>query len=118
MATRATRAERQVKSNRGRIVMLENQIARLERRIEKLEGRTTPAAAADRIAKLAARVDRNKKDIKKNADDVRALQAVREAAQALVRSFKQTPGAPFPVWRSWMLSTLRKYGLYRRQMFR
>ena len=70
------------------------------------------------LSKLRARVDQNTKDNKQNANSITRFDGLRAPIQALVRSFKQTPGAPFTTWRMWMLSTFRKQGVYRKQMFR
>ena len=118
MAKPAQRVERHVKSNKGRIVMLERQIARLERRLEKLELERTATPRAANVEKLTEKVDKNRTDIRTNAQHIQELSVLREPVQALVRSFKQTRGAPFEMWCKWMLTTFRKYGVYRKKLFR
>ena len=142
MANEPTRLGRNLKINQGRINRVEQQFRRLEKRIERLEkqnatlkaevSKPAPKIPQQKIAqldkqnaslkaelsKLRARVDQNAVNNKKNASDLTPLIGLREPIQALVRSFKQTPGAPFTAWRTWMLSTFRKQGLYRRQMFK
>ena len=139
MTTQQTRVQRNLKVNQGRIIRVEQQLGRLEKRFERLEKRNAslkaevprpePKLGQQKIAqlerqsanlqaelsKLRARVDQNTKDNKQNANSIIGFRA---PVQALVRSFKQTPGAPFTAWRMWMLSTFRKQGLYRKRMFR
>ena len=141
MATEPARARRNLKANTGRIIRVEQYLGRLEKRIERLEKqnsalRIEKANAAPNIgknelarlqkqnanlkselSKLRARVDQNTKDHKQTASTLARLMGLCEPVQALVRGFKQTPGAPFDTWRVWMLSTLRKQGVYRKQMF-
>ena len=116
MTTQQTRVRRNLKVNQGRIIRTEQQLGRLEKRIERLEKQNANLQAE--LSKLRARVDQNMKDNKQNASHITPLIGLRAPVQALVRSFKQTPGAPFKVWTMWMLSTFRKQGLYRKQMFR
>ncbi|GMR22898.1 MAG: hypothetical protein BMS9Abin37_1278 [Acidobacteriota bacterium] len=142
MATQQTRVRRNLKVNQGRIIRLEQQLGRVEQRVERLEKQNVAlkeeaskrdpklgqqkiaqlerqnANLKDNLSKLRARVDQNTKDNKQNADFITRLVGISAPVQALVRSFKQTPGAPFTAWRMWMLSTFRKQGLYRKQMFR
>jgi len=142
MATQQTRVRHNLKVNQGRIIRVEQQLGRLEKRFERLEKQNAslkaevpkpdPKLGQQKIAqlekqnanlkaelsKLHARVDQNTKDNKQNASYITRLMGLSAPVQALVRSFKQTPGAPFKVWRMWMLSTFRKQGLYRKQMFR
>jgi len=139
MTIQQTRVQRNLKVNQGRIIRVEQQLGRLEKRFERLEKRNAslkaevprpePKLGQQKIAqferqsanlqaelsKLRARVDQNTKDNKQNANSIIGFRA---PVQALVRSFKQTPGAPFTAWRMWMLSTFRKQGLYRKRMFR
>ena len=116
MTTQQTRVQRNLKVNQGRIIRVERQLGRLEKRVERLEKQN--ANLKTELSKLRARVDRNTKANTQNADSITRLVGLRAPMQALVRSFKQTPGAPFTTWRMWMVSTFRKQGLYRRQMFR
>ncbi len=140
MATETTRVGRNLKINKGRINRLDQQLGRLERRIERLEKQNAALKAAvpkpaskipqhkiaqlekqnaslrAELSKLRERVDQNTLDNKQNARYITPLIGLRAPVQALVRSFKQTPGAPFTAWRTWMLSTFRKQG--RRQMFK
>ena len=84
---------------------------------KSLVRRCREALVAGRDSALRARVDRNTKANTQNADSITRLVGLRAPMQALVRSFKQTPGAPFTTWRMWMVSTFRKQGLYRKRMF-
>ncbi|TDI36575.1 MAG: hypothetical protein E2P02_24720 [Acidobacteria bacterium] len=142
MTTQQTRVRRNLKVNQGRIIRTEQLLQRLEKRIDRLEKQNAALKAEvpkrdpklgqqkivqlekqnaylrAELSKLRARVDQNTKDNKQNANSITSLVGLRAPIQALVRSFKQTPGAPFTVWRMWMLSTFRKQGLYRKQMFR
>ena len=146
MTTQQTRVQRNLKVNQGRIIRVEQQLGRLEKRFERLEKQNAalkaevpkldPKFAEQKnqqkigqlekqnanlkaeLSKLRARVDQNTKDNKQNASTITPLIGLRAPVQALVRSFKQTPGAPFTAWRMWMLSTFRKQGLYRKRMFR
>ena len=142
MATQPARTKRDLKANMGRIIRVEQLMGRLEKRIERIEtqnaalkaelAKCSPKTGPPKIAqlekqnanlkaeisKLRARVDQNAKGNKQNAGYITRLMGYRDPVHALVRSFKQTPGAPFTVWRMWMLSTFRKQGVYRRQMFR
>lgn len=70
---------------------MERQLGRLEKQIERVEQQNANLKAE--LSKLRARVDQNTKDK------------------------KHTPDAPFTALRMWMLSTFRKQGLYRKQMF-
>ena len=139
MTIQQTRVRRNLKVNQGRILRVEQQLGRLEKRFERLEKRNASLKAEmakpdaklgqqkiaqlekqnanlkAELSKLRARVDQNTKDNKQNATSIIGLSA---PMQALARSFKQTPGAPFTAWRMWMLSTFRKQGLYRKRMFR
>ncbi len=142
MANQPTRATRNMNANEGRIIRVERLFGRLEKRIERLEmqNATLKAEVAKggpkigpqkiaqlvkqnanlkaEISKLRARVDQNAKDNKQNASTITRLDGLTEPVKALVRSFKQTPGAPFAVWTMWMVSTFRKQGVYRKQIFR
>ena len=142
MATEPTRVGRNLKANKGRIIRTEQLLGRLEKRIEKLEQENVTlkaelakprvhvrpnkivelenqnASLKAELATLRARVDRNAKDAKQIGAHVTRLESLREPVKALVRGFKETPGAPFDAWKMWMLSTFRKQGLYRKQMFR
>ena len=142
MTTQQTRVQRNLKVNQGRIIRVEQQLGRLEKRFERLEKQNAAlkpevpkrdpkfdeqkigqlekqnANLKAELSKLRARVDQNTKDNKQNASTITPLIGLRAPVQALVRSFKQTPGAPFTAWRMWMLSTFRKQGLYRKRMFR
>ena len=142
MTTQQTRLRRNLKVNQGRIIRVEQQLGRLEKRFERFEKQNAalkaevpkrdPKLGQQKIAqlekqnanlkaelwKLRARVDQNAQDNKQNASHITRLLGLSAPVQAIVRSFKQTPGAPFEVWRMWMLSTFRKQGLYRKQMFR
>ena len=146
MATEQTRVRRNLKVNQGRIIRVEQQLGRLGKRFERLEKQNAalkaeapkrdpklgPQKNQQRIrqlekqnanlkaelSKLRARVDRNTKANEQNASYLTRLMGLSAPVQALVRSFKQTPGAPFTAWKMWMLSTFRKQGLYRKQMFR
>jgi len=147
MTTSGKRVGRNVKLNQGRIMRAEQRAVRLEKRIDKLEKQqksatTTPAKASApqelppgaqakiarlekhnealkaEVAKLAAKVAANTKQAKVNQQSVQSLLALKEPVQALVRSFKQTPGAPFAGWCAWMLSTFRKQGIYRKRIFK
>ena len=109
MTIQQTRVRRNLKVNQGRIIRTEQQLGRLEKRIERLENQNANLKAE--LSKLRARVDQNTSYLTR-------LMGLSAPVQALVRSFKQTPGAPFTAWRMWMLSTFRKQGLYRKQMFR
>ena len=115
MTIQQTRVRRNLKVNQGRIIRTERQLGRLEKRIERLENRNANLKAE--LSKLRARVDQNTKDNKHCANSITRLMGLSAPVQALVRSFKQTPGAPFAAWRMWMLSTFRKQGLYRKRMF-
>jgi len=139
MTTQQTRVRRNLKVNQGRIIRTEQLLQRLEKRIDRLEKQNAALKAEvpkrdpklgqqkivqlekqnaylrAELSKLRARVDQNTKDNKQNANSIIGFRA---PVQALVRSFKQTPGAPFTAWRMWMLSTFRKQGLYRKRMFR
>ena len=139
MTIQQTRVRRDVKVNQGRIIRVEQQLGRLEKRFERLEKRNAsvkagvpkpdPKLGQQKIAqlekqnvnlkaelsKLRKRVDQNTKDTKQNATSLIGLGA---PMQALVRSFKRTPGAPCTAWRMRMLSTFSKQGLYRKRMFR
>lgn len=142
MATQPTLVKRNVKVNMGRIVKMEHLVGRLAKRVERLEKQNAALKAAvakpaakispnkiaqlekqnaslkAELAKLRARVDQNAKDAKQNAGNISRLASLHEPVLTFVRSFKQTPGAPFETWRMWMLSTLRKRGVYRKPMFR
>lgn len=142
MASQPTRSRRNSKINKGRVILVERQLGRLEKRVEKLEMQNASLKAAaprrdsqsiqPRIAqlerdnaslkaelsKLRARVDQSEKARKQNTGAIGRLLGLSEPVQTLVRSFKQTPGAPFDAWRMWMLSTYRKQGVYRKQIFR
>ena len=128
---RPNRVGRDLKLNKGRIIRVEQLVGRLEQRIEALEaenealkkGRAGGAAPGttkleDKLAKLSTKVDENRKELKDQAQKLTTLEALREPVRALVRSFKQTPGAPFPGWTNWMLQTFRKQGVYRKKIFR
>ena len=142
MAIEPMRVRRNLKMNKGRIIRVEQLVGKLEKRIERLE-KQNAALKADlpnpgakigplkiaqlekqnanlkaELSKLRVKVDQISKDNKQNASYITSLTGLREPVQALVRSFKQTPGAPFTAWRLWMLSTFRKQGLYRRQLFK
>jgi predicted RNase H-like nuclease (RuvC/YqgF family) len=142
MATGTTRVRHEVKVNQGRIIRVEQYLGRLEKRIERLEKQNAslkrelpkdkPASGSNKvaqlekqnkslkleIAKLRARVDQGAREAKGTAHSLVRLTALCEPVQALVRSFKQTPGAPFSAWTMWMLSTFRKQGVYRKQIFK
>jgi len=142
MATEPTRVKRNVNANKGRIVRVEQLLGRLEKRIEKLEKQNAslkmelakPAAPAGQskvaqlekqnvslkaeLAKLRARIDQSAQGARERALQITRLESLRAPVQALVRGFKETPGAPFETWRMWMLATFRKQGLYRKQLFR
>ena len=141
MATEPKRGHN-LKMTNGRIRRAELLLVRLEKRIETLENKNAAlkaqvskpsppgppgalvrlqkhnASLKGELSKLRARVDHNTLDSKQQASQIARIIGLREPVQALVRSLKQAPGAPFSVWRTWMLSTFRKQGLYRRQMFR
>jgi regulator of replication initiation timing len=104
-----------LKVNQGRIIRTEQQLGRIEKRIERVEKQNAHLKAE--LSKLRARVDQNTKNSKQHASSIAGLMGLTAPVQALVRSFKQTPGAPFTAWRMWMLSTFRKQGLYRKRMF-
>ena len=136
------RVGRDLKQNKGRIIRVEQYLGRLEKRVEKLEkenaalkaklskpieqasGKKLPPLVkqgpkfATAIAKLEAKVVRNRADLKQHSAEITQLSALREPVRALAKSFKQTPGAPFAAWTSWMLSTFRKQGVYRKPMFK
>lgn len=128
---RPSRVGRDLKLNKGRIIRVEQLVGRLEQRIEALEAENealrneqadgaAPASAKleEKLTKLSARVDENRKELRAQAQSLTELEALREPVRALVRSFKQTPGAPFPAWTTWMLQTFRKQGVYRKKLFR
>jgi predicted nucleic acid-binding Zn-ribbon protein len=139
-----SRVQRDLKLHKGRIIRVEQDVRVLEDRVDRLEnenrgvrsrGPTTPAAPSAppsdiaqlkkenaelraEIARLRESVTLNTKEIKQNRLSIAGLTALQGPVVTLVRSFKQTPGAPFEGWRSWMLSTFRKQGTYRKHLFR
>lgn len=148
MASGQNRFTKNVRLNTGRLIRVEQQLSRLEKRIGAIETQsktaggkkatkksTQPAPAPvtqatiarlekknaaleAEIAKLAAKVEANKVKLKEESKLLRSILALKEPVQALARGFKQTPGAPFSAWRTWMLSTFRKQGIYRKQLFK
>ena len=141
MAMQPNRVRSNLKINKGRIILVEQQLGRLEKRLEKLEKQNaaTKAEAPKRdslssptaaqlekhnaslraeLSKLRTRVDQNERAHKDTNRAIARLVGLCEPIQTLVRSFKQTPDAPFTAWRMWMLSTFRKQGLYRKQLFK
>jgi len=135
MAKQPARVERSFKMQQRRILQVDQHLTRLEKRIERLEKQNaalktalskkvvpTPAGPFAQLVKqnatLKAEISKLRTRVDENARDITRVVGLREPVQALVRSFKQTPGAPFAGWRAWMLSTFRKQGVYRRRMFR
>ena len=135
MANEPTRFRRSLKTQQGRILQVERLVGRLERRIERLEKQNAalkaaltkktapkppspPAPLVKQSASLKAELQKLRGRVDQNARDLARVIVLREPVQALVRSFKQAPGAPFEGWRAWMLATFRKQGVYRRSLFR
>ena len=139
--TATTRVSRKLKANKGRIMMMARELDRMEKRVERLEKQNVALQAALKkpsqaappkiaklekqnaslkadLAKLRKKLDENIKETRQNGRHMTEVAGLREPIRAFVKSFKQTPGAPFIEWRMWMMSTFRKQGLFRRQMFR